>query len=273
MPKYQTTAQRAYRYDMIAKAEGEQCLVCYFERGKRPSRGKLIIEHADNNPKNWAWGNLHLCCYAHNKLLEQCPVEEKISRLKTYSDHLERERERENLPTWKTVLKDELSYDGASTEIQLSRKYRARWLRYAHHRIKEDGAVRKKELILAAAKYSGCSKQTSTNYLEVETANVEDAPFQETLDDDGEVVIVYRRLSPRPEPLAKPETIQRVQRCRHQYQQLESGRFICLNCPAVWHIEDYLDYSKQQLATLPPFIRRAVAERRSELHPAAEAST
>ena len=119
MPKYQTKPQRSWRYEKVAKAEGEQCLACKIEKGIRrgPPGARLVVEHADNNPRNWAWSNLHLSCYSHNKRFEELEVHEKISLLRSYGDQLEKEREREGLPTWRTVLKDELPYEGGSPEM------------------------------------------------------------------------------------------------------------------------------------------------------------
>ena len=110
--------------------------------------------------------------------------------MKQYSDQRERERERENLPTRSSVLKEQTDYEGASTEIQLNRIYYPRWLRYVISRIEEEGSVEKKGLILSAAKKAGCSKQTSTNYLEVETS--EEGMFREFINEDGVKMITFR---------------------------------------------------------------------------------
>jgi len=193
MPHYQTQPQRKYRYETIAKAEGEQCLMCYIEKKKRrgPPQVKLIIEHSDNIPSNWSWRNLHLACYSHNKKLEKLNVQEKIKLLQGYSDQLERERERENLPTWKTVLKDELPYETGSPEMQANKNFEPRWLRYVHDVMQKYGTQGKKEIISGGAAYAHCSIQTSTNYLTKYTSPI--SPFIETLDDDGNKIITYRQ--------------------------------------------------------------------------------
>jgi len=193
MPHYQTKTQRQYRYDMIAKAEGEQCLVCYIEKGIRrgPPKSKLIIEHSDNDHTNWSWNNLHLACYSHNKTLEKLNVQEKIKLLAAYTDQLERERERENLPTWKTLVKEEIPYEYGPPEMRASKVFLKRWLVRVHEIIREEGTEKKKDLINRAAHFAGCSKQTSTNYLEVYTSL--DSPFMETTDSDGNAIITYRR--------------------------------------------------------------------------------
>lgn len=192
MPHYQTKSERKYRYDMIAKAEGDQCLLCYIENRMRrgPPQVKLIIEHSDNILHNWSWGNLHLACYSHNKKLEKLNVQEKIKLLEAYSDQLERERERENLPTWKTVLKDELPYDTGSPEMQANKKFEPRWLRYVHSVMSQYGSQGRKEIISAAAAYCNCSIQTSSNYYIKHTSAI--SPFMETLDEDGSKIIKYR---------------------------------------------------------------------------------
>ncbi|OGN89794.1 MAG: hypothetical protein A2158_01625 [Chloroflexi bacterium RBG_13_46_14] len=197
MPNYQTKAQRKDRYEKLARAEGDQCIVCKIEKGKRtgPPRKKLIIEHADNDKKNWAWGNIHLACYSCNKKMESWPVHAKIQKLQAYADQLERQRQREGLPTRGSVFKEETEYQGASTEIQLNKIYHTSWLKYVISRVKGEGAVEKKILILAAAKKAGCSKQTSTNYLEVETSDAPNSILREMVDDDGNKVIIFRENS------------------------------------------------------------------------------
>ncbi|MFC1977908.1 hypothetical protein ACFLWS_06575 [Chloroflexota bacterium] len=61
----------------------------------------------------------------------------------------------------------------------------------------------KKEIIREAARACGCSKQTSTNYLEVDTAA--NGPYKETLDQDGNTIIVFRELSVRLFPSSVPK--------------------------------------------------------------------
>lgn len=192
MPKYQTNSQRQYRYEMIAKAEGDRCIVCWVERRVRkgPPGVKLEIDHADSNPANWSWRNLHLVCHKDNCRLRQLPESKHLKLIQSYSDQLERERERENLPTWKTALKDDLPYETGSPEMQANKKFEPRWLRYVHGVVKKQGSVGKKELISGGAAYSHCSIQTSTNYLTKYTSPI--SPFMETLDDDGNKIIVYR---------------------------------------------------------------------------------
>ncbi|MFC1977907.1 hypothetical protein ACFLWS_06570 [Chloroflexota bacterium] len=103
MPKLQTNAQHDFRYETIALAEGEECIVCHLEhfvprsssnRSRRDYK-KLEIDHADSNRTNWAWSNLHLVCHKHNCWLRNLPMVKHISLLRSYSDQLERERERE----------------------------------------------------------------------------------------------------------------------------------------------------------------------------------
>jgi len=193
MPKLQTNSQREFRYKTIAEAEGDQCIACYIEKHVRrgPPKTKLIIEHTDNNQKNWAWGNLHLCCYSHNKKFEKMPVEAKVTLLQSYSDQLERERGRENLPTWKTIRKSMVPYEYGSPEMQANKKFEPRWLKYVHAEVKANGSVKKKDLIAGGAYHAHCSIQTSTNYL-LKYASPS-SPFMETLDDDGDKIIQYRQ--------------------------------------------------------------------------------
>jgi len=192
MAKLQTNKQRQYRYETIARAEGEQCIACKIELGIRrgPPRARLIIEHADNDQSNWTWSNIHLCCYSHNKHFEKLPVGKKIKLLRAYSDQLERERERAGLPTWKDVIKDQIPYESGSPEMQAHKKFEPKWKKYVHRILQANGSGDKREIIRGAAKASGCSLQTSRNYLEKYTSEFE-GPFKEGLDGDGNKIITY----------------------------------------------------------------------------------
>lgn len=195
MANYQTPEERKFRYETIAKAEGERCIVCWCDehRLRRPPRKTLIIEHADDNKTNWAWSNLHLVCYSHNKIMADktsWPISYKKNKIREYADQVKSEREREGLPTWNDVLTEELDYDGSPVELRLHKKYHPEWLKVLHQRIKSDGAITKKEAVQYCGYAAGCAKQTSENYLFMATAP--NAPFKETVDEDGNKIIVYR---------------------------------------------------------------------------------
>jgi hypothetical protein len=193
MGKIQTNAQRHARYEIIAKAEGEQCLPCKIEKGRRvgPPKNRLVIEHADNNQKNWDFGNLHFSCYSHNKKMEKLTVHDKILQLRAYSDQLEKERQRENLPTWKDVLKDLVGYENGSIEMQATKIFLPKWMKFVHDQLEQYKSLNRKYITLAAAQKVGCSKQTSINYMEVQTAPP-DGPFKEQTDGEGNKIIVFR---------------------------------------------------------------------------------
>jgi len=188
MPKYQTTAQRQKRYAKIAKAEGEQCIICWIEKRIRrgPPKVKLEIDHADGDYTNWNWGNVHLVCHKDNCRLREMENEARVTMLRDYSDQVEKE----NLPTWKTILKDEIPYEYGPPEMQAHKVFLKRWLFRVHQILREEGSEKKKDLITRAAHYAKCSKQTSINYLDVYTSI--DSPFMETTDSDGNLIITFR---------------------------------------------------------------------------------
>ena len=67
MPNRFQRAQHEIAYGFIAARDGEYCLICKGEgKLKKPPEVKLQIDHADDNPKNWDPGNLHLLCQKHN---------------------------------------------------------------------------------------------------------------------------------------------------------------------------------------------------------------
>ena len=193
MGKYQTSAQRQYRYQRIAEAEGDRCIICWVEKGVRkgPPSTRLEIDHADGDPTNWSWGNLHLVCHRDNCRLREMPLKARVTTLRSYSDQVERERERENKPTWATILKDEIPYEYGPPEMRANKVFLKRWLFRVHQILKEEGSEKKKDLIARSAHFAKCSKQTSTNYLEV-YASI-DGPFLEIMDNDGSLIITYRQ--------------------------------------------------------------------------------
>ena len=202
MPTKLSNAQHDAIYQTIAKAEGEECIVCHMDhfiprkterRNYKSPRGfKLEIDHADGDRTNWAWSNLHLVCKKHNCALRGMTMSKHITLLRGYSIRLERERDRENLPTYKSVLKEGLSYDNASLELKLNKTYEAAWGRYAHKSLRDSGTVLKKNMISGGAMAANCSIQTSTNYLTKYTAP--NGPFEEKQDEDGNRIIAYRAV-------------------------------------------------------------------------------
>lgn len=196
MPKYQTTAQRKKRYDTISRAEGDMCIVCWIERRvkRSPPRYKLEIDHADGDHTNWSWENLHLVCHSCNCRLREIQVKTRVTMLREYSDQVKRERERSNLTTWDTVIREQLHYESGSPEMKANQVFIKRWLTRVHEILSEEGSEKKKDLITRAAHFANCSKQTSTNYLEVYSSI--DGPFMETTDDNGNLVIKYRVQEP-----------------------------------------------------------------------------
>lgn len=112
----------------------------------------------------------------------------KKKLMQEYGDLLERERA--GLPTWKTVLKEQIPYESGSPEMKANQKFEPKWLRYIHKLLKSHGSIEKREAVRGAAKYTGCSIQTSRNYLEKYTSELE-GPFKEGFDGDGNKIIVY----------------------------------------------------------------------------------
>ena len=74
--------------------------------------------------------------------------------------------------------------------MRANKVFLKRWLFRVHQILAEEGSEKKKDLISRAAHFAKCSKQTSTNYLEVYTSV--DSPFMESTDNDGNLIICYR---------------------------------------------------------------------------------
>lgn len=212
MPKYQTTVQRKYRYSVIAKAEGEYCLVCYIETGRRrgPPKIELQIDHADSNIKNWGWDNLHLLCRKHNCRYRS---RDHSNLFRDYGDQLERDRERESLPTWKSVFKDMIPYQDGSPEMQANARFEKAWLKIALRLVQEEGSLDKTVLIADTANAVHCSVQVVRNNYLVKALS-RNGVFQETTDDYGHKMIQLRQPALRNpfqtvsrQPVSAPEKI------------------------------------------------------------------
>lgn len=207
MPKTLSNAQHDFVYETIAKAEGEECIVCHFDhfiprkterrKYKSPRGYKLEIDHADGDRTNWDWSNLHLVCKKHNCALRGMMISKHVTLMRGYSMTLKREREREGHPTYKSVLKELINYEKAGPELRLNRTYEQAWLNCLRSLLTATGFIDRKEAVSSCAAHVDCSIQTSTNYLIKHTSSL--GAFEEKQDGNGSRIIVYRAV-----PVIKP---------------------------------------------------------------------
>lgn len=186
-------SQRVRLYPYVVKVHGDYCIACFIEKHIRrgPPSCKLELDHANGDPSDWGPENIYPVCKTHNLLFRKLEPSEHRELLEKYSIQNERERERENLTTRKSVLKEEADYKSGPPEMKANSNYEPRWLTFVHKQIAADGSIRKDDAISGGAHYSGCAIQTSRNYLTKYTSPW--SCFEEVLDSSGNKTIVYRR--------------------------------------------------------------------------------
>lgn len=149
--------QHRLAYDFISSRDGEYCLICK----KDSSKVELQIDHADNNPSNWAPYNLHLLCQQHNLELRIVPVNKKLRTIRWHSAKNVCVRERQFGSINTKVAKDTLDYNSGSVEMKANSMYEpefVKWLLSSLPMVKE-------EAINSGAYEVGCNPYTCTRYL------------------------------------------------------------------------------------------------------------
>lgn len=198
MSKRFSTKQHDIVDDLITRAEGDFCLICWIEDGvlrrNLPKKKKrIIIEHADNDPNNntlGVEGNLHHVCASHNQSMIKMKAEAKIKRIRECSVLLYRQRKEQGLETWDDILPGELDYSTASVEVQLGKRYRKKAEPYIKQRLQQ-GPVSRKALIDATAYEAGCSQQWVANYLSKHCSDHPEAPLID-YEEDGVRMIALK---------------------------------------------------------------------------------
>ncbi len=187
--------QRDRMYPYVVKIHGNYCIACFLEEGVKrgPPGTKLELDHANGDVTDWSPGNIYPVCKDHNLKFRGMRPGAHNKLLKDYSIRNERERERENLSTSKTVVKENADYQSGPPEMKANSSYEPRWLTFIHDQVGADGSITKDDAISGGAHASGCAVQTSRNYLIKYTSPW--SPFQETIDGSGNKIIVYRKKS------------------------------------------------------------------------------
>ncbi len=88
----QTNVHDAY-YRWMAARDGEYCLACFIEKGIQ-RKGKLQIDHANNDITDWSPKNLHLLCPMHNLKMRKLTTQQHINLMRQYSAKNEGKREK-----------------------------------------------------------------------------------------------------------------------------------------------------------------------------------
>ena len=174
--------QHHLAYDLIASHDGEYCLIC--KRGT--GQVKLQIDHADNNPSNWAPDNLHLLCQTHNLQLRVVPVKKKLRTLRWHSANNVCERERTYGSIGTKVAKDTLDYRSGSVEMKANSLFEPAFTEWLLARL----PMSKDEAINSGAYIVGCNPYTCVRYLKKLTSAA--GPLREFKDAMGTVTVDFK---------------------------------------------------------------------------------
>jgi len=177
-------------YKWIAARDGEHCLACFIERGVQ-KKGKLQIDHANNDITDWSPKNLHLLCQTHNLKMRALTTQQHINLMRQYSARNERKREKIRGGEAEDIVSAVVDYTSGSPEMQVNVKCRKGFTDWTLGIINKYGSWPKKDIINSGAHVAGCNTQTSRRYLDALTGSV--GPLQETRDETGTVVISFRK--------------------------------------------------------------------------------
>jgi hypothetical protein len=186
--------QHRVAYGFIASRDGEYCLIC--KRG--PDKVKLQIDHADNNPSNWAPDNLHLLCQTHNLQLRGVPVKNKLHILRCHSANNVCVRERTYGSIGTKVAKDTLDYRSGSVEMKANSLFEPAFTEWLLARL----PVVREEAQYSGAQVVGCSPETAKRYLKKLTSAA--GPLREFKDGMGTTMVGFKP-DLVPPPLSSPE--------------------------------------------------------------------
>ena len=168
--RFQITAHKL-AYDFIAARDGEHCIKC--KAKPAPVLGETLqIDHADNNPQNWAPDNLHFLCQNDNLEMRGKTVKEHKELMALYSARNERERERERGREGTSLVKELVDFKSASPEMKANSYYELQFRDWVLITIKQHGFITKKDAINSGAEVVGCSTLTATRYLDKLTSSV-----------------------------------------------------------------------------------------------------
>ena len=186
--RFQVNAHRVF-YDYIAARDGAYCLIGRIAHEK--CRGELQIDHADSNPRNWNYDNLHLLCQKHNLEMRNKTSEEHLRIIRAYSARNVSESVRERGIESTHTLKAMVDYSQGSVEMQANSICERVFIDWVLTEIKRLGQLVKKEVVNSGAAVAGCSPVTASRYLDKLTCSV--GPLQETRDQKGTLIVTFKK--------------------------------------------------------------------------------
>lgn len=189
MPNRFQVAQHDIAFNFLCAYEGNYCLIGVI--GHRKCNGGLQIDHADNNPRNWKPGNIHLVCQKHNLELRKFTTKDHKAIMARYSAKNEKERENKKIDIPGDVLASIVDYTSGSPEMQVNSRCKQVFTDWLLELLNKYGQWPKKDAINSGAHISGCNSQTSRRYLDALTCSI--GPLQESRDETGIVVITFRK--------------------------------------------------------------------------------
>lgn len=176
-------------YDYIAARDGVYCLIGRI--GHKKCRGELQIDHADSNPRNWNYDNLHLLCQKHNLEMRNKTSAEHLRIIRAYSAKNVRESVRERGIESTHILKAIVNYSQGSIEMQANSICERLFIDWVLTEIKRLGQLPRKEAINSGSAVAGCNPVTASRYLDKLTCSV--GPLQESRDETGTMIVAFRK--------------------------------------------------------------------------------
>lgn len=186
--RFQVNVYKVY-FDYIAARDGAYCLVGRI--GHKKCQGELQIDHADSNPRNWDYDNLHLLCQKHNLEMRGRTSDEHLRTIRAYSANNVCVRMDEIGIESTHILKTIVNYSQGSPEMQTNLICERSFRDWILTEVRRLGQLVKKDAINSGAELTGASPMTISRYLDKLTSSV--GPLQERTDQTGVVVISFRK--------------------------------------------------------------------------------
>lgn len=187
-------------YPYIIQRDGDYCLLCAVgdppRRSPAPPGRTWDLDHADSNRANWKPVNIHAVCHDHHVYLSGLsPGKHKQV---VHDASIVNMRERESVQSLSSGLTqsvmERLGYNKSGSVEQKARdEFEPKWLDCAHMLCATNPkGYPQRSFINDCGKYAGCARTTSKNYYETHVLAPLFGEFEETIDNNRQVVVVLK---------------------------------------------------------------------------------
>ena len=185
-------------YPYVIQRDGDYCLLCAVldnRRSPAPPGRTWELDHADSNRANWSPGNIHAVCHDHHEYLSGLPPGKHKQVIHDTCVVNMRERESKGaVSNGLTVsVMERLGYKSGPVEMKARDEFEPKWLDCAHMLCSSNPkGYPQRAFINDCGKYAGCARTTSKNYYETHVLAPIFGEFEETIDNDRQVVVVLK---------------------------------------------------------------------------------